>query len=117
MGDTSFRARYEAGETIHALAEDTGLSYGTVHTVLEAEGVTFEPRGAAPAAQTAKQRRVRAAERRQALAAELLAAYDKGATIEDLAAQHERSYGWAHGLLREAGTVMRARGPQQKNTS
>lgn len=36
--------------------------------------------------------------------------YEAGIVIDDLARQLDRSYGFVHRLLREAGTAMRGRG-------
>lgn len=47
---------------------------------------------------------------RQKIAAELKKAYDKGASIRTLAHGCNRSYGFVHRLLTEAGTTMRTRG-------
>ncbi|MFE0356446.1 helix-turn-helix domain-containing protein [Streptomyces nigra] len=47
---------------------------------------------------------------RRKIAAELKKAYDKGASIRTLAQGCNRSYGFVHRLLAEAGTTMRSRG-------
>ncbi|MGW0868204.1 helix-turn-helix domain-containing protein [Streptomyces sp. NPDC002611] len=47
---------------------------------------------------------------RHKIAAELKKAYDKGASIRTLAHGCNRSYGFVHRLLTEAGTTMRSRG-------
>ncbi|MFD4976267.1 helix-turn-helix domain-containing protein [Streptomyces sp. NPDC058424] len=39
------KAKYEAGATIRALADQTGRSYGGVHRLLADAGVTFRSRG------------------------------------------------------------------------
>lgn len=49
-------------------------------------------------------------ETRQQLLRELRNAYEKGASIRDLAASTGRSYGSVHAMLRESGTTMRSRG-------
>ncbi len=41
------RAAYAAGESIRAIAERIGRSYGFVHRALNEEGVSFRPRGGA----------------------------------------------------------------------
>jgi hypothetical protein len=41
------RRRYEAGESIRALAEQTGRSYGFIHRLLVDEQVPFRARGGA----------------------------------------------------------------------
>lgn len=41
------KARYEAGASIRALAEEAGRSYGGVHHLLADAGVTFRSRGGA----------------------------------------------------------------------
>ncbi|MFI0915229.1 helix-turn-helix domain-containing protein [Streptomyces abikoensis] len=38
-------ARYNAGETIRAIAQDTGRSYGSVHQLLRLAKVRFRQRG------------------------------------------------------------------------
>lgn len=47
---------------------------------------------------------------RQKIGAELKKAYDKGASVRTLAQGCNRSYGFVHRLLTEAGTTMRSRG-------
>ncbi|MFD4335865.1 helix-turn-helix domain-containing protein [Streptomyces anulatus] len=47
------KARYDAGASIRALAEDTGRSYGGVHRLLADAGVTFRSRGGAMRGDTA----------------------------------------------------------------
>ncbi|WP_370270845.1 helix-turn-helix domain-containing protein [Streptomyces sp. V4I8] len=42
------KAKYEGGQSIRALAEETGRSYGGVHRLLQDAGVTFRSRGGAP---------------------------------------------------------------------
>ncbi|MBL1069155.1 helix-turn-helix domain-containing protein [Streptomyces sp. 7-21] len=41
------RKKYEAGQSIRALAEETGRSYGFVHRMLTEEGVPLRGRGGA----------------------------------------------------------------------
>jgi hypothetical protein len=41
---------------------------------------------------------------------ELRSAYERGASIRNLAADTGRSYGSIHSMLRESGTTMRSRG-------
>ncbi|MFI9082211.1 helix-turn-helix domain-containing protein [Streptomyces sioyaensis] len=41
------KAKYEAGASIRALAEETGRSYGGVHRLLADAGITFRSRGGA----------------------------------------------------------------------
>lgn len=43
----ALKARYEAGASIRALAEDTGRSYGGVHRLLAGAGVAFRSRSGA----------------------------------------------------------------------
>lgn len=47
---------------------------------------------------------------RDDLLTELRSAYERGASIRNLAASTGRSYGSIHSLLRESGTTMRSRG-------
>ena len=47
---------------------------------------------------------------RDQLLNELRSAYERGASIRNLAASTGRSYGSVHSLLRESGTTMRSRG-------
>ncbi len=44
---TELVERYTRGESIRALAESTGRSYGFVHGVLSESGVRLRPRGGA----------------------------------------------------------------------
>jgi Helix-turn-helix domain len=44
---TDLRKRYDAGESIRALASATGRSYGFVHRILTETGVTLRGRGGA----------------------------------------------------------------------
>ncbi|MBW8806285.1 MAG: transcriptional regulator [Catenulispora sp. 13_1_20CM_3_70_7] len=44
---TDLKAKYEAGESIRALAQSTGRSYGFVHRMLSESGVTLRGRGGA----------------------------------------------------------------------
>ena len=41
------KGRYESGESIRALAADTGRSYGFVHRILTESGASFRGRGGA----------------------------------------------------------------------
>ena len=41
------RKKYDAGQSIRALAESTGRSYGFVHRILSESGVTLRGRGGA----------------------------------------------------------------------
>lgn len=41
------RKRYESGESIRALADETGRSYGFIHRLLADADVPFRPRGGA----------------------------------------------------------------------
>jgi hypothetical protein len=43
----SLRRRYEAGESIRALAESTGRSYGFIHRLLIESGASLRGRGGA----------------------------------------------------------------------
>ncbi|MFD7995543.1 helix-turn-helix domain-containing protein [Streptomyces mexicanus] len=56
-----------------------------------------------------KGRKITGTQRAQ-LAATLKKAYDSGVSIRTLAKSTGRSYGFVHGLLTEAGTVLRSRG-------
>lgn len=40
-----YARQYEAGDSIRAIAEREGRSYGTVHSLLTEAGVRFRPRG------------------------------------------------------------------------
>ena len=44
---TDLRRRYDEGESIRALAEDAGRSYGFVHRILTESGTTLRGRGGA----------------------------------------------------------------------
>ena len=44
---TDLKTKYEAGESIRALAQETGRSYGFVHRMLSESGVTLRGRGGA----------------------------------------------------------------------
>lgn len=44
---TDLKKKYENGESIRALAESTGRSYGFVHRILSESGVTLRGRGGA----------------------------------------------------------------------
>ena len=44
---TDLKTKYEAGESIRALAQSTGRSYGFVHRMLSESGVTLRGRGGA----------------------------------------------------------------------
>ena len=44
---TDLKKRYESGESIRALAEEQGRSYGFVHRILSESGVTLRGRGGA----------------------------------------------------------------------
>jgi hypothetical protein len=46
---TDLKQRYDAGESIRALATDTGRSYGFIHRILTETGVTLRGRGGATA--------------------------------------------------------------------
>ncbi|OBI91295.1 helix-turn-helix domain-containing protein [Mycobacterium asiaticum] len=47
---------------------------------------------------------------REEMLQELRNAYERGASIRNLAATTGRSYGSVHSMLRESGTTMRSRG-------
>lgn len=49
-------------------------------------------------------------EARHALAQDMVARYQAGASIRELAASEARSYGFVHRLLTEAGVELRGRG-------
>ena len=42
---TDLKKRYDAGESIRALAHTTGRSYGFIHRILTEHGVTLRGRG------------------------------------------------------------------------
>jgi len=42
---TDLKSRYEAGESIRALAIATGRSYGFIHRILTEQGVSLRGRG------------------------------------------------------------------------
>jgi hypothetical protein len=44
---TDLKQRYDAGESIRALATTTGRSYGFIHRILTETGVTLRGRGGA----------------------------------------------------------------------
>jgi hypothetical protein len=44
---TDLKSKYEAGESIRALAQETGRSYGFVHRMLSESGVVLRGRGGA----------------------------------------------------------------------
>lgn len=44
---TDLKSKYEAGESIRALAQETGRSYGFVHRMLSESGVALRGRGGA----------------------------------------------------------------------
>lgn len=44
---TDLRKKYESGQSIRALAESTGRSYGFVHRILSESGVSLRGRGGA----------------------------------------------------------------------
>ena len=44
---TDLKQRYDAGESIRALATTTGRSYGFIHLILTETGVTLRGRGGA----------------------------------------------------------------------
>jgi len=46
---TDLKKRYDAGESIRALAAATGRSYGFIHRILTETGVTLRGRGGATA--------------------------------------------------------------------
>jgi len=50
------------------------------------------------------------ADQRSKLSAQVRDLYLKGTPIRTIADQHSVSYGYVHGLLREAGVTMRGRG-------
>lgn len=54
---------------------------------------------------------------RDAVAADLKARYEAGASIRAIAESTQRSYGAVHGLLRDAGAVLRSRGGAKKEPS
>jgi len=49
---TDLRKRYDAGESIRALASSTGRSYGFVHRILTETGVELRGRGGATRGKT-----------------------------------------------------------------
>ena len=54
-------------------------------------------------------------EARQQLTRELVARYDAGESVRELAASTERSYGFVHRILVEAGVTLRGRGGATRN--
>lgn len=54
-------------------------------------------------------------EERERLAAMLVAQYEQGASIRELAASTGRSYGFVHGVLTESGVALRGRGGATRN--
>ena len=44
---TDLKSKYESGESIRALAQETGRSYGFVHRMLSESGVSLRGRGGA----------------------------------------------------------------------
>ena len=44
---TDLKKRYDGGESIRALASETGRSYGFIHRILTETGVTLRGRGGA----------------------------------------------------------------------
>jgi predicted transcriptional regulator len=44
---TDLKSKYESGESIRALAQETGRSYGFVHRMLSESGVVLRGRGGA----------------------------------------------------------------------
>ena len=50
------KKKYESGESIRALAEDTGRSYGFVHRMLTESGATLRGRGGATRGKAAAKR-------------------------------------------------------------
>jgi hypothetical protein len=49
-------------------------------------------------------------EAREQLARQIVARYEAGASIRELAAEQGRSYGFVHTVLRQSGAQMRGRG-------
>jgi hypothetical protein len=49
---TDLKSKYESGESIRALAQETGRSYGFVHRMLSESGVALRGRGGATRAKT-----------------------------------------------------------------
>lgn len=49
---------------------------------------------------------------RERMAAQLAEGYNAGMSIRELATEHQRSYGFIHRVLLEAGTALRGRGTQ-----
>ena len=92
---------YGKGQSIAALAEETGTSAGRVRLILLERGVVLRPRGG----NTRKPDPERA-KRAKALAAE----YGKGASLAQLGATHGVSATTARNLVLAGGGELRARG-------
>lgn len=93
-------ARYKAGATIRQVATRVGRSIGTVRAVLRDAGVIVRQHqpGRKPIPWTPEQ------------IAAMVAEYQAGATIREVAARAGHGYSTVHGVLREAGVSIRARG-------
>ena len=56
-------------------------------------------------------------EARAAMIAEVEARYRAGASIREIAKHYERSYGWVHGLVIDAGVTVRSRGGNTRSAT
>jgi len=52
------RRKYDGGESIRALAQSTGRSYGFVHRILSESGVSLRGRGGATRGSAARSQRI-----------------------------------------------------------
>jgi hypothetical protein len=99
--------RYQAGESLRALADSTSRSYGFIHRVLLEQRAQLRRRGGP------RSNRFRPAvisEERVRLATELRTRYEAGDSTYTLAREIGRSADFVRALLVEAGTTMRAPG-------
>jgi hypothetical protein len=87
-------ASYEAGATIEALVEETGVSYRRVRETLLAFGVTLRP----PMILVPP------------LPPGMVARYRNGASIRQLGVIYGHSYSQTRNMLRNAGVALRPRG-------
>lgn len=91
-------AAYLAGLTIEEVAEATGRSYSTVHRALTAAGVKRRPSNRFPICTSAAQRPA------------VVAAYEAGQHIRQIADATGVSYGTVRRVLVAAGVRLRPRG-------
>lgn len=102
---TALSKEYAQGRSLAELAEARGTSAGRVRGLLLAAGVTLRSRGG--------DNRKPDPQRKQ-LTKTVAAAYAKGATLGELAAQHGVSAATARNLVLEGGGTMRARGGSRR---